>query len=228
MKSSRYFVLIPAAGVGARMGGSLPKQYMNLAEKPMLAHTISGFLTCLGVAHIFVVVNESDSWIDQLLPQYGNRVTVLRCGGAKRRDSVLNGLKAIGDKVGAEDWVLVHDAARPGITPALIDKLIAEVGNDAVGGLLALPVTDTLKREENDKVTTVSREGLWLAQTPQMFRYATLTRALETMTSVTDEASAIEALGLTPKLVEGHVCNSKLTRPADKDLIEHFLTATKK
>lgn len=227
MNPSRYFALIPAAGVGARMGSDLPKQYLPIASKPMLSHTVEVFLAHPTIDHVFVVVSENDGWVDAVLPPEASGVTLLRSGGATRRDSVLNGLRAIRDLVGPEDWVLVHDAARPGITADLIDKLIAEVGEDPVGGLLALPVVDTVKREEDGRVATLSRDGLWLAQTPQMFRYAVLRRALQLIEIVTDEAGAMEAVGLTPKLVEGHVCNTKVTRPADKELVELFLTSIK-
>ncbi|RJX32822.1 MAG: 2-C-methyl-D-erythritol 4-phosphate cytidylyltransferase [Oxalobacter sp.] len=222
MKSPRYFALIPAAGVGARMGADLPKQYLPIGGKPMISHALASFLAHPDIARVFVVVSENDDWIDKLLAQDRLAVTVLRCGGATRRDSVLNGLRAMREQVAPEDWVLVHDAARPGITPELIGKLMTVVGDDPVGGLLAMPVTDTVKRDENGRMTTVPRDGLWLAQTPQMFRYASLRRALQLIPEVTDEASAMEAVGLTPKLVEGHVRNSKVTRPADKALVELF------
>lgn len=230
MNPSRYFALIPAAGVGARMGGDLPKQYLPIAGKPMIAHAVDVFLAHPMIDHVFVVVSESDGWVDTVLPGEAGGVTVLRCGGETRRDSVLNGLRAIRELVESEDWILVHDAARPGITAELIDKLIAGVGDDPVGGLLALPVTDTVKRKEgdkgSDKLTTVPRDGLWLAQTPQMFRYALLRRVLQLVPDVTDDASAMEAVGVVPKLVEGHMRNSKVTRPDDKALVELFLQST--
>ncbi len=223
MTPSRYFALIPAAGVGARMGGELPKQYLPLAGKPMLAHVVEVFLAHPKIDHVFVVVSENDGWVDSVLPGEAGGVTVLRCGGATRRDSVLGGLRAIRELVESNDWMLVHDAARPGITTELISKLMTEVADDPVGGLLALPVTDTVKRQEADKVTTVSREGLWLAQTPQMFPYAILRRVLQLVPDVTDESSAMESVGLMPKLVEGHLRNSKVTRPSDKEMVELFL-----
>ncbi|MBS1187758.1 MAG: 2-C-methyl-D-erythritol 4-phosphate cytidylyltransferase [Burkholderiaceae bacterium] len=227
MSQPRYFALIPAAGVGTRLGAEVPKQYLPLAGKLMLRHAAQAFLSCAAVAHTFIVVSEGDGWIDSAFPAGTAGVTLLRCGGATRRDSVLNGLQAMRQAdvtVRDDDWVLVHDAARPGITPQLIDKLMAEVGDDAVGGLLALPVVDTVKRVADGKVTTVPRDGLWLAQTPQMFRHALLLRALRQNANVTDEASAIEVLGLSPKLVEGHQRNSKVTLAADIALAELFLS----
>ena len=223
MMQARYFALIPAAGVGARMGAECPKQYLPLAGQPMLRHTVAAFLFNAVVEHTFVVVSEGDAYIDEVLPANLPGVTVLRCGGATRKASVLNGLQAMRSQVSDDDWVLVHDAARPGITSALIDKLIATVGNDPVGGLLALPVVDTVKRVGPDEIETISREGLWLAQTPQMFRYALLVRALTEADELTDDASAVEALGLKPMLVAGHLSNLKVTLPSDIEIAEMFI-----
>lgn len=224
MNQPSYFALIPAAGVGIRMGADCPKQYLPLAGQPMLRHTVTAFLSSPVIAHTFVVVSPDDAYIDAVLDALTG-VTVLRCGAATRKDSVANGLQALRAHVDAGDWILVHDAARPGLTPALIAKLIDALNDNPVGGLLALPVVDTVKRMEAGRLQTISRDGLWLAQTPQMFRYALLARALREVTEVTDEASAIEAIGYTPLLVEGHVCNLKVTRPADIALAELFMTA---
>jgi 2-C-methyl-D-erythritol 4-phosphate cytidylyltransferase len=144
----------------------------------------------------------------------------LFCGGATRADSVLNGLRAITEESRADDWILVHDAARPCLASWHIDKLIESVAKDTVGGLLALPVADTLKRADSQQrvSATVPREQLWQAQTPQMFRYLVLRRALEDVRNVTDEASAIEAMGLKPKLVAGDPTNLKVTYPLDLHL----------
>lgn len=223
MKQARYFALIPAAGIGARMGAECPKQYLPIAGKPMLRHTVDAFLAHASIAHVFVVVSDNDAYIDDIIPAALSGVTVLRCGGATRKDSVLNGLQAMDAQVAGDDWILVHDAARPGLNGALLDSLISSVGNDPVGGLLALPVVDTVKRLGANSVETVSREGLWLAQTPQMFRCALLSRALNEVQDVTDDASAIEALGFQPKLVEGHLRNLKVTLPSDIKIVEMFL-----
>jgi 2-C-methyl-D-erythritol 4-phosphate cytidylyltransferase len=222
----RYYALIPAAGVGTRMGADGPKQYLQLGGKPMLRHTLDAFVSSPLIAHTFVVVSVDDPVIDSVLPAQG--VTVLRCGGASRLESVRNGLWELENQLHGTDWVLVHDAARPGLTPALIDKLITETGDHPAGGLLALPVVDTVKRALNDELTTVTRAGLWLAQTPQMFRFRLLADALEAATdpaAITDDASAVEALGLAPKLVEGHPRNLKVTRPADIKIVEMYLAA---
>jgi len=225
-QAPRYFALIPAAGVGVRMAGNGPKQYMAIGGKPMLCHTLDAFLSSPLINHVYVVVSPDDGQIDGVVPAAG--VTVLRCGGATRMESVQNALRKLEEILGAHDWVLVHDAARPGLNPALIEKLIATIGGDAVGGLLALPVVDTVKRC-GAAVSTVSRDGLWLAQTPQMFRYRLLCEALAAATDasvITDDASAVEAMGLSPKLVEGHPRNLKVTRPADIRIAEMYLAAT--
>jgi 2-C-methyl-D-erythritol 4-phosphate cytidylyltransferase len=222
MSQPRYVALIPAAGVGARMGAHCPKQYLPLAGQPMLRHTVEAFLNSPLIEHTYVVVSADDAYVDEVLGDLAG-VTVLRCGGATRKDSVLNGLQALRQQLAADDWVLVHDAARPGLTPALIQKLIGAIGDNPVGGLLALPVVDTVKRLDSGQVQTVPRDGLWLAQTPQMFRYALLERALREVAEVTDEASAIEAIGQTPQLVAGDACNLKVTQPADVALAELFL-----
>ncbi|HEY0491242.1 MAG TPA: 2-C-methyl-D-erythritol 4-phosphate cytidylyltransferase [Telluria sp.] len=223
-KTPRYFALIPAAGVGARMAAGSPKQYLQIGGKPMLRHTIDAFLSSDLISHTFVVVSADDGHIDAVAPQGG--VTILRCGGATRMESIRNGLQAMSETIGSDDWVLVHDAARPGLDAALIEKLITAVGTNPVGGLLALPVVDTVKRSGAGEVQTVARDGLWLAQTPQMFRYKLLGEALAAATDpnkVTDDASAVEAMGFSPMLVEGHPRNLKVTLPADIRIAEMYL-----
>ncbi|HBI70329.1 2-C-methyl-D-erythritol 4-phosphate cytidylyltransferase [Massilia sp. IC2-278] len=223
----RYFALIPAAGVGARMAASGPKQYLKIGGKPMLRHAIDAFLFSELIAHTYVVVSPDDPVIDSIVPSHG--VTVLRCGGATRAESVQNGLAALNGTLRENDWVLVHDAARPGLDEALIEKLITHTGEHPVGGVLALPVVDTVKRCIAGEVGTVSREGMWLAQTPQMFRYKLLREALAAardMKQITDDASAVEALGLSPKLVEGDPRNLKVTLPGDVRIAEMYLATT--
>lgn len=222
----RYFALLPAAGVGARMGANSPKQYLQIGGKPMLRHTLDAFRSSPLIAHTYVVVSADDPFIDAVVPPSG--VTVLRCGGATRMESIRNGLRALHGSIALDDWVLVHDAARPGLDAELIERLIVETGEHPAGGLLALPVVDTVKRSSAGEVATVSRDGLWLAQTPQMFRYQLLLRALDAATdpsAITDDASAVEALGLAPKLVEGHPRNLKVTLPADIRIAEMYLAA---
>jgi 2-C-methyl-D-erythritol 4-phosphate cytidylyltransferase len=228
MAAPRHFALVPAAGVGARLGADCPKQYLSVAGKPMLLHVLETFAATPSITHCFVVVSGGDGYIADMLAaasHLNERVTVLYQGGATRHASVLNGLRAMHAQATDQDWVLVHDAARPGLTPALIDRLIDSLREDAVGGLLALPVVDTLKRADGSGRVgeTVPRTGLWAAQTPQMFRYDLLRRALEQAVDVTDEASAIEALGMSPKLVEGSARNFKITLPHDIPLAELLL-----
>ncbi|HJU99939.1 MAG TPA: 2-C-methyl-D-erythritol 4-phosphate cytidylyltransferase [Burkholderiaceae bacterium] len=222
----RHYALIPAAGVGARMAADGPKQYLTVGGKPMLRHALEAFLASDRIAHTYIVVSPADGQIDAVVPPGLDGVTVLRCGGATRMESVQNALHALRTQVRDGDSILVHDAARPGLTPELIARLIDGVAGDPAGGLLALPVVDTVKRAAGDQVATVPRDGLWLAQTPQMFSYALLRRALDAATdasAITDDASAVEALGLSPRLVPGDPRNLKVTLPADVRIAEMYL-----
>ncbi|TWI42898.1 2-C-methyl-D-erythritol 4-phosphate cytidylyltransferase [Pseudoduganella flava] len=208
------------------MAAGCPKQYLPLLGKPMLRHTVDAFLGSSRIAHTYVVVSADDAYVAEALPADLAGVTVLRCGGATRMESIRNGLRQLATAIGQDDLVLVHDAARPGLTPALIGKLIDAVGDHEAGGLLALPVVDTVKSTRTGPVTTMARDGLWLAQTPQMFPYRLLLRALEEAPdpeAITDDASAVEMLGLSPLLVEGHPRNLKVTRPDDLRIAELFL-----
>ncbi|MFZ6844918.1 2-C-methyl-D-erythritol 4-phosphate cytidylyltransferase [Undibacterium sp. RuTC16W] len=228
----KYVALIPAAGVGARMGGPTPKQYLMIHDVPILRYTVEAFLASPLIDHVYVVVSAYDVYVNDALhglDAASHKVSVLRCGSATRRETVRNGLQAIQSKLDSDDWVLVHDAARPGLTPAMIAQLITCVGDHVSGGLLALPVVDTVKRVQNGKLATISREGLWLAQTPQMFRHAALSDALDAAgeaTEVTDESSAMEAAGYVPVMVEGHPRNLKVTLPSDLALVQSYLAGT--
>ncbi|MBN8473879.1 2-C-methyl-D-erythritol 4-phosphate cytidylyltransferase [Sulfuritalea sp.] len=228
----RYHALVPAAGSGSRMGGqdgaALPKQYLPLAGRPMIWHALATLCATPAIASVFVVLAPEDiHWPAPMMESLGPKLRVLRCGGETRAASVTGGLRAMASEPGAsgDDWVLVHDAARPCLTVALVEKLIAEVGNDDAGGLLAVPVADTLKRgdERGYVLQTVPREGLWQAQTPQMFRHRLLLDALDFAPSVTDDASAIETLGLSPRLVAADASNLKVTWPRDLQLAERIL-----
>lgn len=228
---SRYFALVPAAGYGARMGGTLPKQYLPLADHSLLYHAVRPLVEAGFIARVFLVLSPTD---ERYRPQdwraLGTRLAALHCGGETRAQSVLNGLRAMAGEVADDDWVLVHDAARPCLDGELLRRLKEEVDDDAIGGLLALPVADTLKRSDVDgRVSrTESRADLWQAQTPQMFRYRLLLRALTdagTDAVVTDEASAIEHLGHRPRLVMGDSRNLKVTYPQDLVLAELILKA---
>ena len=216
-----FFALLPAAGVGSRMGADCPKQYLDLLGRPMLWHAIRVFERFPAIARTYVVLSPEDGWWDGHDWSGLAKLAVLRCGGASRAESVLNGLRAVAGEVAAEDWMLVHDAARPCLSPRLLQRLLDEVDGDGVGGILAAPVADTLKRQAADGriLETVPRAGLWGAQTPQMFRHGLLLRALEAAgPQVTDEASAVEALGHSPRLVESDLTNLKVTFPRDLEL----------
>ncbi|KIO49969.1 2-C-methyl-D-erythritol 4-phosphate cytidylyltransferase [Nitrosospira sp. NpAV] len=225
-----FFALIPAAGSGSRMGDKLPKQYLSLAGKPMIYHALRRLCHSPRISCVFVVIASGDGeWLRYDWSEFSGKLVVLECGGETRAESVLNGLKASQgiSSIGDDDWVLVHDAARPCLSEKQLDKLMDELAEDGVGGLLAVPVADTLKRSDtHGRVEhTESRENLWQAQTPQMFRYKLLREALSGVGGVTmtDDAGAIEALGLRPKLVLSDARNLKVTYPQDLALAELIL-----
>ena len=227
----RYFALVPAAGSGSRLGSSTPKQYLEIAGRPVLHHTLRRLAAEPRLDGIFVVLAPGDTdFAVAVGADLGPRIRPLYCGGETRAASVYNGLIAARDDVSGDDWVLVHDAARPCLSAEALDRLIAEVGEDDAGGLLAIPVADTLKRGDGDNrvEATERREGLWQAQTPQMFRYGFLVEALRRtgVGGVTDEASAVERLGLKPRLVMGDVRNFKITYPQDLELAELILAGS--
>lgn len=222
-----FWAVIPAAGVGKRMLAGRPKQYLLLNRRTIIEHTLEKFLTHKSIAGVVVVVSRDDEYWPELKIEHP-RLTVAH-GGAERCHSVLNGLLALETLAADDDWVLVHDAARPCVRREDIDALIEQLKNHPVGGLLGLPVADTLKLCDKQGVVqrTVSRELLWRALTPQMFRLRALTeaisQALEQRQLVTDEASAIELTGRQPQMVEGHPDNIKITVPQDLALAEMFL-----
>jgi len=221
----RFWALVPCAGSGARAGSPLPKQYQELAGQSMVRHTLAA-LSAVAVLHQILVVLAPD---DRLLqPGAGDAWRVAHCGGATRALSVANGLAHL-RQLGAaqDDWVLVHDAARCLVTPEQVARLVQACAQDEVGGLLALPLADTLKQAQGERVqATLSRSDKWLAQTPQMFRLELLERALRAAgEQVTDESSAVEALGLSPRLVPGSAQNFKVTYPEDFALARAVLEA---
>jgi 2-C-methyl-D-erythritol 4-phosphate cytidylyltransferase len=229
MASTSYFALVPAAGGGARMGAECPKQYLPLAGRPLIRHALATLCAVALVERVYVVLAPDDThWPEAEFTDLAAKLRVLRCGGATRAESVANGLRAMAGIVAADDWVLVHDAARACLTVDHVETLIRTVGNDAVGGILAVPVADTVKREAYGRIAaTVPRDSLWQAQTPQMFRHRMLATALAAAPSVTDEASAVEALGLKPKLVAADATNLKVTYPFDLHLAEWILANRK-
>jgi 2-C-methyl-D-erythritol 4-phosphate cytidylyltransferase len=225
---ARHFALVPAAGIGARFAASAPKQYLPLAGHSLLWHAVTSLLAHPAIGRVAVVLHPDDRLFDeQPWGPMGQRVSALRCGGASRAETVRNGLAALREDLNDDDWVLVHDAARPCLTLDLLRRLLETLEGDGIGGLLAVPVADTLKRGDAEQrvVRTEPREALWRAQTPQMFRYGLLERALASadLAAVTDEASAVEALGLSPRLVLGSERNVKVTYPEDLALAELLL-----
>ena len=216
-----YYAIVPAAGSGARFGAEVPKQYLEIAGKPLIHHTLSALCECDLIERVWVILSPGDEWWGGYdWSGLGAKLEVVYCGGATRAESVANGLASLSDVLSSDDWVLVHDAARPCISEALLTSLCSELADDPVGGILAVPLADTLKRADTAQrvMATESREGLWLAQTPQMFRYALLRKVLATDLALTDEASAIEAAGFKPRLVRSDMSNLKVTYPADLQL----------
>ncbi len=226
----RYFAIVPAAGSGSRFGAEKPKQYLSLLGRPLIHHTLAALVASPEIERVWVVLSPDDvEWSRHDWSDLGAKLETVRCGGATRADSVGNGLRAAAMVAAEDDWVLVHDAARPCISADMLAALMRELADDAVGGILAVPVADTLKRADAEQrvAATEPRDGLWQAQTPQMFRYGRLAAALENCSAVTDEAGAIEAMGLKPKLVKGDSTNLKVTFPADLALAAMILRGRK-
>src|SRR5574343_776313 len=231
--SRQYFAIIPAAGSGSRFGAPRPKQYLTLNGLPLIRHSIAALLADPRISRVVVVLSPDDTdWSPACLPEAAaGRVDVVSQGGATRAESVLGGIQWLQTQPGvqADDWVLVHDAARPCLAPAQLAQLINILSTDAVGGLLAIPVADTLKLGGlNDRVDqTIDRRQLWQAQTPQMFPLQRLVDALHAVDPAvaTDESSAMEALGLQPRLVPGSLSNLKVTYPQDLVLASAILGA---
>jgi 2-C-methyl-D-erythritol 4-phosphate cytidylyltransferase len=225
---SRYLAVIPAAGSGSRMGQILPKQYLMVGDRPLLYYAIARFCTHPAFDRVCVILAPDDSRFETYdWKPFSAKLESLYAGGESRAATVLNALERMSGHARADDWVLVHDAARPCLSAQMLDRLIDEVGDDRSGGLLAIPVADTLKRagEDHRSIRTESRAGLWQAQTPQMFRYELLLRALRScdLEQATDEAAAVEALGFQPKLVQSDATNFKVTHTQDLALAELIL-----
>ena len=226
-RNHAFWGVVPAAGVGKRMGADIPKQYLPVLGKPVLQHTLERLLSVEALSAVVVALGKEDGfWPD--LP-FGNHPRILVAdGGKERADSVLSALNRLEGIANADDWVLVHDAARLCITRADVLKLINILEHDPGGGILALPSSDTLKGVSNGIIVdTVDRNHVWRALTPQMFRYGALKEALTTAAelglTVTDEASALELKGQTPRIVEGRPDNIKITRPEDLALAAFYL-----
>ncbi len=226
---TKYWVIIPAAGVGQRFNSAIPKQYLPLNGKPIIEHTIAKFRYHPKIEKIVVAVNANDSFWRQLqLDAYNDKI-LMTVGGSQRSHSVFAGLQALANFAHTQDFVLVHDAVRPCISHEDIDKLISTVGNHPVGGILGTRVRDTLKcaNSNNQIVNTMPRENIWQALTPQMFRFQLLTQSLQHAILndhfVTDEACAIESMGFVPMVVEGRRDNIKITFSEDLSLAEKYL-----
>lgn len=229
MKQVPCWAVIPAAGAGRRMGATLPKQYLELAGLPVLEHSLRLFLDHPRIRGLAVALDPTDErWAG--LPSTRHPAILRVPGGAERCHSVLNALEALAGRAQEDDWVLVHDAARPCLRREDLDRLIATLESHPVGGLLGVPVRDTMKAadEHGEVERTVPRAGLWHAYTPQMFRLGPLHQALSQAIAagqwVTDDASAMELAGLRPLLVEGHADNLKITHPEDLPLAHFYLT----
>lgn len=224
----RIWVVVPAAGAGRRMGGDVPKQYLPMGDRKVIEHTLARLARVPQLQGISVAVGAQDEyWQDVQLP--GDVPVMNVTGGTERYHSVFNGLMALLGRADENDWVLVHDAARPCVRLEDIARLIDALRDDDVGGLLGLPVTDTMKRtdQKGEVIETVPRGDLWRALTPQMFRYKMLMdalgKAIDMGQAMTDEAAAIEWAGYSPRMVEGHADNIKITRPQDLNLAELYL-----
>ena len=224
----RLWVILPAAGVGRRMGSAVPKQYLDLAGRAVIDHTLALFVNHARISGVVVALGADDGYWDSTLHAAHPRV-MRATGGAERCHSVLNAVAALEERADDGDWVLVHDAARPCLRLEDLDRLIDQLLDDSVGGLLGIPVRDTMKRAHDGEriAATVERSSLWHAYTPQMFRLALLRRALREALAandlVTDDASAVERLGLAPRLIEGHADNIKITRAEDLPLARFYL-----
>ena len=231
MITPRHWVMIPAAGVGRRMASTIPKQYLPLAGRPVIVHALTALLEHPRIAGAVVAISADDGWWPDIAATLAlTKPLRIVAGGAERSYSVLNGLMALQEWAAPDDWVLVHDAARPGLRREDVDQLLSELADDPVGGLLAIPVRDTLKQADaaGRVAATVDRSLLWHALTPQMFRlgllYAALSAALTRGLPITDEAAAMEAAGFAPRLIAGRTDNLKITHPEDLALAEFYLT----
>ena len=228
---TKIMVLVPAAGTGTRFGDALPKQYLDISGRPLIFHTLLALTKVSRIDDITVILSPEDIHWQNYQADWallGSKVSTARVGGNSRSQTVVNGVEAVASRLplAADDWVMVHDAARPCIRPELVEQFIDELESDSVGGLLALPLNDTIKFDDgNLRVEkTVSRERLWRAQTPQMFRSQLLRKALAICPEATDEAQAIETLGHQPKLVMGDSANLKVTYAPDLKLARMLLS----
>ena len=219
-------LIIPAAGESSRMGSTTPKQFSNFHGKTILEYVESIFSKLATIKTITIALNKKQKYIESLNCQFSNKTTLIDCGGSNRSETVLNALSIIGEDIQKKDWIMVHDAARVGITESLVNNFIREIMDDEVGGILAIPALDTVKRVDKKQqiIRTEKRDEIWLAQTPQMFRFDLLNKALTSFKgNPTDESEAIEAFGLSPKIVKGSLVNFKITYPDDLMRVEKLI-----
>jgi len=230
-KSNKYWVVIPAAGIGKRMGSDIPKQYVSVRGKTVIEHTIDNFISRKEIQNICISISESDNYWSTL-PISKNKKIITTVGGNERYESVYNGLRALQDKANDDDWVLVHDAVRPCLKKSIIDRLITDISSHDVGGILALPCFETMKRvnNSNEVEETINRETIWRAQTPQVFKYQKLLLAIEKVINenifITDEAMAMELSNHKPIVILGDENNIKITHKTDLKYLELFLEET--
>jgi len=228
VSTTQVHALIPAAGRGTRYGGAVLKQYLPISGKAVLAHAIRAFQFHPLISGITVILAEDDQWFESAVGQLSAAVDTVT-GGDTRAQSVRNGLQFVADNYPETDWVLIHDAARPCLSPGSLDRLLEQGLQSADGAILAMPVGDTLKRagEAGEITATVDRSGLWAAQTPQLFPLGALADAIDAAQregcELTDEASAMEFVGASPKLVMGSAANIKVTHPSDLAIAEAWL-----
>jgi 2-C-methyl-D-erythritol 4-phosphate cytidylyltransferase len=223
---AKFHIIIPAAGSGSRMGLGQPKQYLSIHKQTLIERVVRIFDNISLVRSIHIALQSNDEIWKTLNLSFSSKVNTHYCGGESRAETVLNTLKTIKDLVDESDWILVHDVARPGIEGKDVEHLMHTLKDDLVGGLMAYPIADTIKKsdEEDRVVESPSREHLWQAQTPQMYRYKMLSDALEKFDGIpTDESQAIERLGKKPKLIKGNFKNFKVTYPEDLIILEQLI-----
>ena len=229
LTETKFWAIVPAAGAGKRMGADIPKQYLTLGDRSVLEHTLDTLLSCQRLAGVILVLSPADQRWAEIAQRYTQQALETVGGGAERSHSVLNGLDHLATRATDDDWALVHDAARPCVRAEDIERLMSTLEGGSEGGLLGVPVADTMKRVDKELSIsdTVDREGLWHAYTPQMFRLGALRTALQQAIGsgqpVTDEANAMELAGYRPRMVQGSRDNIKITVPSDLPLAAFYL-----
>jgi len=220
---AKIHLIIPAAGKGSRMGNPIPKQFSSIGSKTIIEWIEFIFSNVSSIHSISLAVNPNEPYIENIKHHFSSKTTIYKSGGDTRSETILNTLNQIKKSVDVNDWIMVHDAARLGINETMINKFISEIGSDKVGGIMAIPVADTVKRVNKSAIIvgTEDRNEIWLAQTPQMFRYKVLKKAIEKFKGdPTDECEAVEFLGLKPKIFQGSAGNFKVTYPEDMEHIK--------